>query len=285
MIVLDGAMGSELERRGVNTELPLWSAVALDVAPDIVEQIHGEYLAAGAQVITANTFRTNVRALAKAGIAHRARELTCRAIALARRAIQAHTPSVRVLIAGSIAPAEDCYSPELVPSDAELLEEHNILATCLADAGADLLLIETQNTIREAVAALRAARSTHKPCWISFTLNGYNQLLSGEPLSEAVRAVLPHQPQAVLINCIPVPQMASAIQQLRTLVPVHIPIGAYANAGRTDEHGRWTAEGGVSPDDYAKAAGEWRALGATIIGGCCGTAPAHIAALTGRSCA
>jgi S-methylmethionine-dependent homocysteine/selenocysteine methylase len=279
MIVLDGAMGSELERRGVNTALPLWSAAALDDAPEVVERIHNEYLAAGAQVITANTFRTNVRALAKASIAHRARELTHRAVALARRAAQAYPPSASALVAGSIAPVEDCYAPALVPSDDELLAEHTILANHLAEAGVDLLLVETQNTIREAVAALRAARATGKPVWVSFTLNAENHLLSGEPLSEAVRTVLPWQPQAVLVNCIPVAQVASVVKQLRALVPAHVAIGAYANAGRIDENGQWTMEGGVPPDDYAKAACEWRALGATIIGGCCGTTPAHIAAL------
>jgi len=279
MIVLDGAMGTELERRGVNTKLPLWSAIALDAAPDVVERIHCEYLAAGAQVITANTFRTNLRALRKAGIAHRARELTCRAVALAQRARQAHPALDKILIAGSIAPVEDCYSPELVPDEADLLEEHTILANYLADAGADLLLIETQNTIREAVAALRAARATGRPAWVSFTLNAENQLLSGESLSDAVHAVLPWQPQAVLINCLPVSQTAAAVRELRALVPADIPIGAYANAGRMDESAQWTMEGGVSPGDYADAAREWRALGATIIGGCCGTTPAHIEAL------
>ncbi len=277
MIVLDGAMGSELERRGVSTALPLWSAAALDAAPEMVERIHSEYLAAGAQVITTNTFRTNIRALAKAGIAHRAQELTQRAVALARRALCSAPASA--LIAGSIAPVEDCYAPALVPSDAELLAEHTIQANNLATAGVDLLLIETQNTIREAVAALRAAHATGKPVWVSFTLNAENHLLSGEPLSEAVRAVLPWQPQAVLVNCIPVAQVAPVVKQLRALVPAHIAIGAYANAGRTDETGQWTMAGGVSPDDYAEAAREWRALGATIIGGCCGTTPEHIAAL------
>ncbi len=279
MIVLDGAMGTELERRGVNTKLPLWSAIALDAAPDVVERIHSEYLAAGAQVITTNTFRTNLRALRKAGMAHRARELTQRAVALARRALQDHPGSDKAMVAGSIAPVEDCYSPELVPGDADLLEEHAVLAGYLADAGVDLLLIETQNTIREAVAAMRAARATDKPVWISFTLNDKNQLLSGESLEDAVRAVLPWQPQAVLVNCVPVPQVASAISRLRAIVPADIPIGAYANAGRVDESGQWTMEGGVSPIEYADAAREWRALGATIIGGCCGTTPAHIEAL------
>lgn len=288
MILLDGAMGTELTRRGVDTTLPLWSAIALDAAPHVVEQIHRDYLDAGAHVLTANTFRTNVRALAKAGIAHRARELTFRAVELAYRAARSKgsgapaSADARVRIAGSVAPVEDCYSPDLVPSDAELAEEHAVLARNLADAGVDLILIETQNTIREAVAAARAAHATGKPIWVSFTLDDENRLLSGEPLRDAVRAVLPFRPQAVLVNCIPVKQVASALALLRSITPSPIAVGAYGNVGHVDETVGWTLTHAVSPLAYAEAAREWRAIGATIIGGCCGTTPEHIAALRER---
>lgn len=296
-IILDGAMGTELTRRGVDTTLPLWSAIALDVAPDVVMQIHRDYLDAGAHVITTNTFRTNVRALAKAGIAHRARELTFRAVALARQAVAqwrqgsegtggqserlpvSSSPGLPVQVAGSIAPVEDCYSPDLVPGDAELAEEHAILARNLDEAGVDLILVETQNTIREAVAAARAARVTGKPLWVSFTLDGENRLLSGESLPDAVCAVLLFEPQAVLVNCIPVKQVASALKLLRQATPSHIAIGAYGNVGHVDETVGWTLTNAVSPEAYAEAAREWRDLGATIIGGCCGTTPEHIRAV------
>jgi homocysteine S-methyltransferase len=284
-IILDGAMGTELTRRGVDTTLPLWSAIALDVAPDVVMRIHRDYLDAGAHVITANTFRTNVRALAKAGIAHRARELTFWAVALARSALR-NTPHPDPLsqgeglrVAGSIAPVEDCYSPDLVPSDDELAEEHAILARNLADAGVDLILVETQNTTREAVAAARAARATGKPLWVSFTLDDENRLLSGESLPDAVRAVLPFEPQAILVNCIPVKQVASALKGLRSATPPHVAMGAYGNVGHVDETVGWTLTNAVSPEAYAEAAREWRDLGATIIGGCCGTTPEHIRAV------
>ena len=281
MIILDGAMGTELTRRGVDTTLPLWSAIALDAAPDVVEQIHRDYLDAGAHVLTTNTFRTNVRALAKAGIAHRARELTFRAVELGRRAIalSPRAGAFHVQIAGSIAPVEDCYSPDLVPGDAELAEEHAVLARNLADAGVDLILVETQNTIREAVAAACAARATSKPLWVSFTLDGQNRLLSGEPLRDAVQAVLRFEPQAVLVNCIPVRQVATALKLLRSAAPPHVFIGAYANVGHVDETVGWTLTNAISPRAYAEAAREWRDLGAMIIGGCCGTTPEHIAAL------
>jgi S-methylmethionine-dependent homocysteine/selenocysteine methylase len=294
-IILDGAMGTELTRRGVDTTLPLWSAIALDTAPAVVERIHLDYLNAGAQVITANTFRTNVRALAKAGIAHRARALTFTAVELARNAVEtvrkwesekvnesptfplSHLPPFSV--AGSIAPVEDCYTPELVPSEDELHAEHAVLARNLADAGVDLILVETMNTIREAVAAANAAHRTGKPLWVSFTLGADNHLLSGETLHDAVNAVMPFAPQAVLVNCIPVAQITSALGTLKAAVAGRCEWGAYGNVGHVDDVVGWTLTDAVSPAAYAEAAQAWRELAAGIIGGCCGTTPAHIAAV------
>lgn len=273
--LLDGALGTELTRRGCDTSLPLWSARALLEAPDTVAAIHAEYAAAGARVLTANTFRTNTRALARAGLAGQSAALTARAVGLARSAAG---PGIRV--AGSMAPVEDCYSPWLVPGDAALRNEHAALAAALAAAGCDLILVETMNTVREAVIAAQAAAATGLPVWVSFTLDGQNRLLSGEPLAAAIAAVLPVRPQAALVNCIPVAQVDGALIDLRAaLTDTGIPFGAYANVGHVDDTVGWTLTDAVSPAAYAAAARRWAALGATLIGGCCGTTPAHIRAL------
>ena len=286
MIILDGAMGTELTRRGINTTLPLWSAQALMDAPDVVEQIHCDYIAAGAQVLTANTFRTNVRTLQRAGIADGGRALTHKAVACAKHSLVETRDRASLRVAGSMAPVEDCYSPELVPSDEDLRAEHGLLARNLAEAGCDLILVETMNCIREAVIAAQAAASTGLPIWVSFTLNTQNELVSGETLRDAVKAVLPFQPEAVLVNCIPVAQIASALitlkaatQAIRIASASQLRLGAYGNVGHVDDVVGWTLTHAVSPTAYAEAAREWQALGATIIGGCCGTLPDHIAAL------
>lgn len=273
-------MGTELTRRNVDTTLPLWSAAALDSAPQVVAQIHADYVAAGATVLTANTFRTNTRALAKAGLAHRARDLTFKAVSLARQATAVAGRSVRV--AGSLAPVEDCYTPELVPSAAEVDVEHGALARNLADAGVDLMLIETMNTVREAVAAARAAANTGKPFWVSFTLGADGALLSGESLASAVAAVRPFRPEAVLINCVPVAQIAAALTELQ-MVAHGLRFGAYGNVGHVDDTVGWTLTDAVTPAQYADAARGWRAQGASIIGGCCGTHPGHIRAIAPES--
>lgn len=281
-IVLDGAMGTELTRRGIDTNLPLWSARALVEAPEVVEQIHRDYIEAGAQVITTNTFRTNVRTMVRASYTDGGRALTHRAVALARQAIaksnfKSADTKEPIRIAGSLAPVEDCYSPWLVPADAELVAEHDQMAQHLAEAGCDLILVETMNTIREAVAATAAARRTSLPTWVSFTLNERNELLSGETLAAAVQAVLPFEPEAVLVNCIPVAQVSSALQILRSIA--NLPIGAYGNVGHVDDEVGWTLTHAVSPAAYAEAALQWRSQGATLIGGCCGTMPSHIEAI------
>ncbi|NJM41736.1 MAG: homocysteine S-methyltransferase family protein [Anaerolineae bacterium] len=263
-------------------------------APDVVAHIHRDYLAAGAQVLTANTFRTNPRTLRRAGITDGGRALSQTAVALAKQVVgywllenaphQPITNNQQLLVAGSIAPVEDCYSPELVPSDDELREEHGELARNLADAGCDVILVETMNTIREAVIAAQSAASTGLPLWVSFTLNEHNHLLSGETLAAAVCAVLPYRPQAALVNCIPVAQVGAALRVLRDATQaIRIAFGAYGNVGHVDDEVGWTLTHAVTPSAYAEAAREWQALGATIIGGCCGTMPEHIAALAALS--
>ena len=167
-ILLDGATGTELNRRGVNTDLPLWSARALLEAPDVLRQIHADYVRAGAELLTADTFRTHRRSLARGGQADRAAELTRLAVSLAREAAALAAPGRECFVAGSQAPLEDCYSPELVPPQADCEREHAELAGHLAAAGVDLILVETMNTIREAVAAVRAARATGLPVLASF---------------------------------------------------------------------------------------------------------------------
>src|SRR5436190_2918846 len=157
IILLDGALGTELERRGVPTRLPLWSAQALVEAPDTVRQIHEGYVRAGAEILTANTFRTTPRALRKAGMEGEADRLTALAISLCREARQRAGLDREVWIAGSIAAPEDSYRPELAPPPGESEREHGDQAARLQRAGPDLLLIETMNPLAEADPALRGA--------------------------------------------------------------------------------------------------------------------------------
>jgi S-methylmethionine-dependent homocysteine/selenocysteine methylase len=284
VVLLSGACGTELERRGARTPIPMWSAQALLDAPDLVRDVHRDHVRAGAAVVTANTFRTDRRTLAKAGLPLRARDLVKTAVRLAREGVEAARPAHEVVVAGSVAPLEDCFRPDLVPTDAELRAEHGMRAGDLVAAGASMALVETMNTIREAVAALGACRAARLPAAISFTCRAGGRLLSGEPLAEAVAAVLPLAPLAVLVNCCAVPVATEAVAALVGLAGA-TPVGVYANGlGRPDETKGWRFEPGHGADRaaYRAAATRWLDLGARWIGGCCGTTPettADLAAL------
>ncbi|HJN41265.1 MAG: homocysteine S-methyltransferase family protein [Anaerolineales bacterium] len=276
-LLLDGATGTELYRRGVDISLPLWSARAILEAPKTLLQIHVDYLRAGADIITANTFRTHRRNLKQAGLGERAQQLTRRAVEIARRAIE--STGSRALVAGAIAPLEDSYSPQRTPPAATLAVEHSVMANCLAACGVDALLVETMNSVREAVAATRAAVATGRPTLVSVVCGRDARLLSGEPLAAAAKALTALQPDALLINCAPAPELHRPLAELRAHTT--LPVGAYGNVGYLDDDGNWVQTDAVKPQAYAAYARHWRAGGATLIGGCCGTTPAHIEALRG----
>ena len=177
VILMDGGTGTELQRRGVGTTLPLWSAQALLSSPQTVKEIHWDYILAGADIIKTNTFRTNRRTLAKASLGDKDFELTKLAIDLAREAVVEAKVSREIYIGGSQAPLEDCYEPKLVPDDQTALAEHRRWSKSLADGGVDFIFLETFNTIREAKVALQAAKETGLPVAISFIANQQGQLL------------------------------------------------------------------------------------------------------------
>ena len=270
-LLLDGATGTELERRGVRASLPLWSAHALYDAPDLLVEIHSQYVAAGADLITANTFRTQRRCLARAGRGDDAAHLTTLATDLARQATAA--ADRRVFVLGSAPTLEDCYRPDLAPDDAALADEHAEHANHLAKAGVDAILVETMNSIREAKAAVRAANTTALPVLVSFICGKAATLLSGETLSDALDAIASERPAAVLVNCLPPSRVPACLRVLRTGPQ---PFGAYANLGEPTGEGR---SEDVSPEQFAVHASTWWSHGARITGGCCGTTPAHIAAI------
>jgi len=270
-LVLDGATGTELERRGIPCDLPLWSARALFEQPDAIGRIHAAYVDAGADLITANTFRTQRRTLARGGVGAQAASLTEQAVALARAAA-----GREVVVLGSAPPLEDCFRPDLVPASAELEDEHGEHARNLARAGADALLAETMNSVREALAALAAARAAGLPALVSFVCWNGARLLSGEPLEEALDAAATAGPIAVGVNCLPPSNVAAC---LPALSGCGLPFAVYANLGApVDTDGSRRSEE-CDPERFAARAAGWIGAGAGIIGGCCGTTPAHVAAL------
>ena len=280
-IILDGATGTELERRGVDTSTPIWSAMALLDAPAIVEQAHRDYLDAGAEVIITNTFRTHRHNLEKVGMGDEAARLTTLAVAIAQKAV--HASGRHAWVAGSMAPLEDSYSTAKILTGDQYLRAHREMANNLAAAGVDLLLIETMKDIAEAEAAAQAASETGLPFGVCFICKPDGNLLSGEQITDAVKAVEPHSAAFLGINCTPAPSLHIALNELRAATKQ--PIAIYANPGTTEDYHTWGETEAADPEDYCHFAQEWIRLGAHLIGGCCGTRPEHIAALHSLSAA
>ena len=265
MIVLDGATGTELGRRGVDTRSALFSAAALVSEAGIaaLRTVHADYVRAGAQVITANTFRTNPR---KAGA--RWRELTELAVRLARES--------GATVAGSMAPVEDCYRPDLRPAPDVALLEHRELAQALAAAGCDLLLVETVVAADEGLVAVRAAVETGLPVWVAALAMPNGSMRNGDDLGAFFRDARGAGARAALINCVPCDGVDAG---LGAAAASGLPFGAYAHMGDVDPEAGWPPTPVLSPEEYALRASRWISRGASILGGCCGTIPEHIAAL------
>jgi S-methylmethionine-dependent homocysteine/selenocysteine methylase len=246
-------MGTELGARGVDLDPPLWSARAIDLTPGLIADVHREYAEAGATVHTTNTFRTKRRATPDW------KALALEAVRIARVAVPAEHR-----IAGSISPLEDCYRPELSPRDPRA--EHRELVELLAPR-VDLFLCETFPHAGEAAIAVEEAVRTKVETWISFTAGPYGTLMTPEQMRDAARACIERGARAVLVNCV----AADAIlPYVKALANLGVPFGAYANSCET---------AALDPEDYAARARGWIEVGVTILGGCCGTGPAHIRAL------
>lgn len=269
--ILDGPIGTELARRGIPTPLPLWSAAAIEQAPQELARIHADHAEAGATVHTAATFRTAPFTLEPLGLGGRARELTRAAVGIARQAVPAGH-----LVAGSMSPLHDCYRPDLSPDPATCLREHGRHAESLAAAGVDLLLCETFPHVGEALCAARAALATGLPVWLSLTRGPRADLLGEGEVAAALERAADLGVAAVLVNCVPLPTVAPLLARIAR---IGLPFGAYANVGRPDAALGWRNDGDALPEPYARAATAWLDLGATMVGGCCGTTPAHIRAV------
>ncbi len=276
-LLLDGAMGTELERRGVDVSLPLWSAAAVEVYPEIVQAIHTDHISAGAEVITTATFRTTQRTFEK--VTHAAQEAADRARAAAMSAVNLakRAAGSTVLVAGSIAPLEDCYSPELFPGVETAVEEFRQLAEWLIEGGVDLFLIEAMSRIDEASAALKATSDLVLPRWVSFIVSDAGHLLSGDRLEDAVWEVEKQRADAVLVNC---SDPSVSVKALDTICRcTDLSVGLYPNLGHTGPAPSGVISGNYPKSELVRIMTKAIRKGARIVGGCCGSTPEHIAAL------
>ncbi|MDX8034153.1 homocysteine S-methyltransferase family protein [Lentzea sp. BCCO 10_0856] len=280
---LDGGVATELRRAGLAVRAPWWTTRALltDANRTVLRGIHERFVTAGARVITAATFRCNLRALRANGLdAAGLGWMVHAAVGVAQAArLAADVPGVEV--AGSMAPVEDCYRPDLVPPDDDLRTEHRWLATELSRARADLVLVETMNTTREAVIAVEEVRAAGLRAWVSFVCEG-TRLLSGEDLAAAARLAESAGAEAVLVNCTTPADTTRCLETLAGNGPG--VFGGYPNLEDRSGVPQWTdvdevLPSSATPEEFAASVRYWvEELGASVVGGCCGCTPEHLAA-------
>jgi S-methylmethionine-dependent homocysteine/selenocysteine methylase len=259
----------------VNTSGKSWTARGLVSHPDLIYRVHTDYLYEGADIITANTFRTNPRALQDTGLD--AEALTKKAVRIARKARREKNPLIR--LAGSIAPVEDCYSPHLAPrSDAALVEEHRIMARWLDEARVDIILIETMSTIGEALCALQAVKEeSNKYAWVSIVpmdVPGEEPtMLDGTPLDYAVQRLKEGGAHLVALNCAPVSTMLRSVHIFsKAAKKAGIFFGCYPNVSEKLPDGSWNLRASNN-NRMAICAVSWMKEGAVLVGSCCHSTP------------
>jgi S-methylmethionine-dependent homocysteine/selenocysteine methylase len=284
IILTDGGMGQELLRRSSIAPTPLWSAKVLMDEPHLVRDLHAEFIAAGASVITVNTYAATPERLAREGAGEMFGTLQQRALDLAE---QARDEAGDCAIAGCLPPLFGSYAPALTISFDETLAIYRRIVDEEADR-VDLFLCETMASAQEALAAATAACEAGKPVWVSWTLadGAAPGLRSGETIAEAAAAIA-HLPLAArLVNCSR-PETVDAA--LPDLIALGGTVGAYANGFTAVEalkHGGTVevleARRDLGPQSYADFGLGWVDRGATIVGGCCEVGPSHIAELRDR---
>jgi S-methylmethionine-dependent homocysteine/selenocysteine methylase len=283
-ILLDGSMGQELVNRGAKSEYGMWAVSALYENPEMVKAIHTDYIQAGADVITTNTYATTRTRLRHVGMEERLAELVHIAGKLAIEARET-TQAEHVQIAACLPPLEASYASDFKLDFDGMVAEYRELMNIL-EPYVDIYLGETLSTSQEARAVLTASQDFDKSVWISWTLqdHGLSDLRGGESIQEAIDSIRDFSVDAILINCCTPDSIEIALPQLEAS---GIPFGAYAN-GFVEIPDEWIYQESVqqldtrtdlSPKLYAEHAGTWLKAGASIVGGCCEVGPKHIARL------
>lgn len=286
IILIDGATGSECSHRGIPERNHGWSGGAALSHPDIVRQIHADYLEIGADLIISNTFATGLNILEDVGAPDEFEAVNRQAVELTVQARQAAGASAdHVVIAAGIS---NWSFSENRPSLDQLRANTVRQANIMADAGAEMFILEMMVDVARMSASLDAVATIGLPVWVGFSIGpeeGHDanqlgdevELREGGLLADAVAAAA--QFDVVDAMCIMHTDVRLTVPSLKTLADSwQGPIGVYAHASK------WVGDnvvhhGVVSPQDYAAHVPAWRQTGATMIGGCCGIGPEHLRAV------
>ena len=293
VLLLDGGLATELERRGADLDHPLWSARLLIERPEAIRALHLDYFLAGADVATTASYQASFDGLARQGHgAEEAAALMRDSVRLAAEAREAFwsLPAQRAgrawpLVAASIGPygamlangAE--YRGRYGLSVDELADFHRPRLRVLAEAGPDLLACETLPALDEALAIARVLDETPgPPAWIGFSCRDGGHTCQGEPIEDCARALEGCERVAAIgVNCTAPAHVEELVRRLRA--STRKPVLAYPNSGEAWDALRHRWQGSACARPFAEQAPAWHAAGARLLGGCCRTTPQDIAAL------
>ncbi|PVX33049.1 homocysteine S-methyltransferase [Pasteurella langaaensis DSM 22999] len=288
--ILDGGMSRELMRLNAPFKQPEWSALSLYEKPSAVQQVHEEFIASGAQVITTNSYAVVPFHIGEQRFHADGKMLADLAGCLAKSAVKNSGKSIK--IAGSLPPMFGSYRADLIEKD-RFAEIAQPIIDGLSPY-VDFWLCETQSAIIEPVSIQKLLPKDHRPLWVSFTLTDEHptpepQLRSGESVKSAVEKMIEIGVSAILFNCCQPEVIEQALivtkQTLQAQNANHIQTGAYANAfapqpeDATANDGLDEVRKDLDPNAYLAWARKWVAQGASIVGGCCGIGKDYIEVL------
>ena len=274
--LLDGGVGQEIYQRAGKPRHALWSVEVMMNQPDIVREVHTDYLSAGAKTLCLNTYTATPTRLKRAGVTHSIESI----FSLASNTLESirESSDIHFDIAGVLAPIEGSYLSNPPRSYQSLLDEFRMI--CALQPEVDLLMIETMSNSTEARAACHAAKETGKLFTLGIRVEPNGLLRSGESVEELLTAVNEFEPQGYWINCSAPEDVPVALKQI---AGQHKPFGAYANGFSSIEPlaaGNSVAElmerKDLTPKQYAELALDWFNTGARLIGGCCAISPKHM---------
>ena len=285
--LIDGGLGQEIYRKAGQPAHPMWSAKVMMDDPEVVKEVHREFMQAGAQVLTINTYTCTPTRLDRDGEKEWFEDLQIKAYDIAAKARDSLGLSAGdVQIAACLPPLIGSYTAD-PRSFGELKEEYRQIVDIQASRS-DLFIIETISVIREAQAATEAALESGKPVLLSLTLSDEDpeKLRSGESIQDALKALKDYNLQGLLFNCSFPETIAQGLNHLKDQP---YPYGGYANGFTSVEPLKpggtvdaLAARKDLNADKYAELVLQWIAQGATIVGGCCEVGPSYIAELRDR---
>lgn len=272
-LLLDGAIGSLMQQQGVDAGPPLWSTALTKKDLHTLLDIHSDYIDAGADIITTNTFRTNPAALKRAAAGIEGEEVIKKTVMTALMAVGAK----KIIIAGSNPPAEDCYQRERTLSPDELYQNHETHIDLLQRSGCDIILCETLSHMDEINILGEIFKEEDVPFIISLYFDENLKLLSGEPIDKAIETAAGFNPLAVGINCVS-PNLFTGIMEEYAALLADINWGFYLNTGsgkQTDKEIRT----GINALEYGRYVNGMLKYKPSFVGSCCGSTPEHTEAL------